>query len=109
MSVYDNTADVRVKRSMAIRVLASLLWLIPVYFVVFALAGMIAGASSFSNLPAEAPATLGEAYNNGAAVGRQAAQDLVRAHGGKLILLVLALNFGLAYFGKLPGTGPYKK
>lgn len=97
------------RRSTGVRILFSLVWLIPIYFLVFALAGGIAGALSVDQLPAEAPSTIAESYNQGAAVGRQAAQDLIRAHGGKLFLLVLVLNFGLSYQGILPGTGRYKK
>lgn len=98
-----------VKRSLFVRILCGVLWLVPIHFLVFGLAGGIAGAMSTSQLPKETPASIGEAYNQGAQVGREAGHKLIRAHGGKLFLLVFGLTGVLSYTGFLPGTGPNKR
>jgi hypothetical protein len=90
----------REKRHIAVRILVSLVWFLPIYIlinmVVGGLVGAVAGAGT-------------DSYAVGYAAGQAASKDFFQAYG----LIVLAVQIlgwlSLCALGLLPGTGKFKR
>lgn len=96
----DQSERHREQRHLAVRILVSLVWFIPIHLltniVLGGILGAVAGAGS-------------ENYEAAYAAGRAVSTEFYQAYG-LIILTVQTLAWlGLCAFGILPGTGKYKR
>lgn len=90
----------RDKRHIAIRILVSLLWFVPIFLVTNILVGGILGA--FAGAGAAD-------YSAGYAAGHRASQEFFQSYGLIFLAVQILGWLSLSVLGLLPGTGKFKR
>lgn len=93
------------KRSLILRVIYSLFWLVTTYFILYLCAVFIFSEVSIG----EAQEGVENSFNAGRAYGKEAAHVFSKNHIGKFILFVIATWVLLTKYGIYPGVSKYKK
>lgn len=95
-----NTEPELKKRNFFARLLFSFLWLLPVIVMVAAVLGAIVGGFAGASTTS---------FEAGHSVGRTASEEFFVKHKNYIYTGQLVIWFLLCFFGKLPGTGKYKR
>ncbi len=90
------------KRNVALRIIVSLLWFLPVTILINMIVGGFIGGFSASNKP---PMTFDQGYD----VGKNASQQFFYTYGQIVFLAEAIIWFILCFKGVLPGTSKFKK
>ena len=88
------------QRSILARICFTILWFLPLVFIINMVVGGIVGGFAGTNTAT---------FQGGYDAGSRAARDFFRHYGHVILGGETVIWLGLAYFGFLPGTGKFKR
>lgn len=92
--------DSRVRRNIIVRILFSLLWLLPVIYGIFAIVGAVLGAVAGYNA-----GTMDQPTD----AAHESARQFFENYRGKMLFMSVVVWMGLSIIGVLPGTSKFKR
>jgi hypothetical protein len=95
------------KRNIFLRILFSIIWLIPLVLIVNVVIGAVIGG--FAGSGVETTGNVQIDYEAGYQAGQSATNDFFSKYGGIVFFIQMSLWLALSILGILPGTGKYKK
>ena len=95
----EGTTLIQKKRNIAVRILSSLLWLLPFLIITNMVTGALLGAVNSLQRPVSS-------LTDGYEAGRNDSREFFKKNRPVLLPLQMIMWLGLCLAGKLPGTGP---
>jgi len=96
----DQTERSQIKRNVFLRILFSILWLVPIMLIINVIVGAFVGGMAGAETTS---------FETGRIAGEEASLEFFQNYGRYVFIVEVIVWAALSILGKLPGTARYKK